>query len=387
MEVEEAADGTTMEPVEQESDFVQRFKRPPDVAIEDLENEIKETSEEIMSSLDTGLFWCETGQPVLSGLMWTLEAPASFVPLTSPDFFDEMVTSISFDNGKDHNSKTMKLGGATVLVWQPDEVIDDSTLASLDPSLGFLGMQEEVKNLNDCKTGEAMTEMQVQALKKKLDNLRVIPCRWVSAFKSESRVRCRIVAKDIRKGTSARSLGFSSPTPSIESLHCVLTLAANRNYRLCSMDVAHAFMHSPIPRGENICLRMPMSISYDDGSMVYLYLHRSLNGLRNASLHWLQLLAETIRSIGLWADEIEPCVHGGCVKIGGKALGYALLIAYVDDVLIAILPMKRRRRPFIMLSTRWYQSRSQVTFLKLNMVEVSSFSLVVGSHVAQVILL
>ena len=116
MEVEEAADTAAMEPVEQESDFVQRFKRPPDVAIEDLENEIKETSEEIMSSLDTGLFWCETGQPVLSGLMWTLEAPASFVPLTSPDFFDEMVTSISFDNGKDHSSKTMKLGGATVLV-------------------------------------------------------------------------------------------------------------------------------------------------------------------------------------------------------------------------------------------------------------------------------
>ena len=162
MEVEEAADGTAMEPVEQESDFVQRFKRPPDVAIEDLENEIKETSEEIMSSLDTGLFWCEIRQPVLSGLMWTLEAPASFVPLTSPDFFDEMVTSISFDVGKGHNSKTMKLGGATVLVWQPDEVIDDSILASLDP-LGFLGMQEEVKNLNDCKTGEAMTEMQVQS--------------------------------------------------------------------------------------------------------------------------------------------------------------------------------------------------------------------------------
>ena len=78
-----------------------------------------------------------------------------------------------------------------------------------------------------------------------------------------------------------------------------------------------------------------MSVSYDDGSMVYLYLHKSLNGFRNASLHWLQLLAETIRSIGLWADEIEPCIHGGCVHVGGKSLGYALLIAYVDDVLIA----------------------------------------------------
>ena len=53
MEVEEGADGSAMEPVEQESDFVQRFKRPPDVAIEDLENEIKETSEKILSSIDT----------------------------------------------------------------------------------------------------------------------------------------------------------------------------------------------------------------------------------------------------------------------------------------------------------------------------------------------
>ena len=165
------------------------------------------------------------------------------------------------------------------------------------------------KNASTLETGEAMTENAGASFEEKLANLRVIPCRWVSAFKSESRVRCRIVGKDIRRGTSARSLGFSSPTPSIEALHCVLTLAANRNYRLCSMDVAHAFMHSPFRRGENICLRMPMSISYDDGSMVYLYLHRSLNGLRNASLHWLQLLAETIRSIGLWADEIEPCVH------------------------------------------------------------------------------
>ena len=143
----------------------------------------------------------------------------------------------------------MKLGGANVLVWQPDEVIDDSTLASLDPSLGFIGMQEEVKNMNDCKTGEAMTEGQVQSLKKKLSNLRVIPCRWVSAFRSVDRVRCCIVAKDIRKGTSARALGFSSPTPSIEGLHCVLTLAGN--YRLCSMDIAHAFMLSPIPWGEH----------------------------------------------------------------------------------------------------------------------------------------
>ena len=113
MEVEVASE--PVEPVEQESNFT-RLKRPADVSVEELEEEIKETSEEIMSSLDTGLFWSETGQPVLSGLMWTLEAPASFVPLTSGDFFDETVNSINFDNNKEHQSKTMKLGGANVLL-------------------------------------------------------------------------------------------------------------------------------------------------------------------------------------------------------------------------------------------------------------------------------
>ena len=53
--------------------------------------------------------------------------------------------------------------------------------------------------------------------------------------------------------------------------------------------------------------------------------------MRNASMHWLSLLSRTIRKLGLWADETEPCIYGGCAK----GLGHALLVAYVDDVLLA----------------------------------------------------
>ncbi len=68
-----------------------------------------------------------------------------------------------------------------------------------------------------------------------------------------------------------------------------------------SLDVAHAFMHS-------------------------LYLLRSLNALTNASMHWLTLL---------WSDEVEPCIYGGQVRIKGNDLGCAMLVAYVDNVLVA----------------------------------------------------
>ena len=60
---------------------------------------------------------------------------------------------------------------------------------------------------------------------------------------------------------SARKLGISSPTPSIEGLHFVLTLAAQRALRLKGLDVSHAFMHSPLPHGHVIVLKLPLSVS------------------------------------------------------------------------------------------------------------------------------
>ncbi len=172
-----------------------------------------------------------------------LDGPCLGFPATGSDMFDGSVSSIQFNGREGHQSKTMELGGSTILLWKPDEVIDGSILATLDAELGYEGMQEDIRNLNDCCTGECMTEAQVNNLKQKFPNARLITCRWVSVFKNESRVRCRIVAKDIKRGTSARSLGFSSPTPSIEGLHCVVTLAANRGYLFRSLDVAHLCIH------------------------------------------------------------------------------------------------------------------------------------------------
>ena len=331
MEVEEGGVPATDMIPESQVAYERRFKRPPDVSTEQLEREMNEDVEGRMDSLETGLYWSDSGQPVLSSIVWSLDGPVVGVPATSPDMFDGSITSIQFNGQTGHQSEAMQLGGSTIRLWRPDEVIDDSTLASLDAQLGYEGMMEEIRNLNDCGTGETMSESQVANLKQKYPSLRLITCRWLSAYKSEERVRCRIVAKDIKRGTSARSLGFSSPTPSIEGLHATLTLAANRGYLFRSLDVARAFMHSPMPKDEHVVLRLPLSVSFESGDPVFMYLFRSLNGLRNASMHWLSLLARTIEKLGLWSDETEPCIYGGYVK----GLGHALLVAYVDDVLLA----------------------------------------------------
>ena len=104
----------------------------------------------------------------------------------------------------------MRLGGQDVLVWKPDSIIDDLNLQELDLEQGFKGMQEEVRNLEHCKTGRIITYSELDDMKKAVPNLRLIQSRWVAAYKSIERVRTRIVAKDFNRGSSARSLGFSS---------------------------------------------------------------------------------------------------------------------------------------------------------------------------------
>ena len=65
-----------------------------------------------------------------------------------------------------------------------------------------------------------------------------------------------------------------------------------------------------MPKNEHVILRLPLSVSFENGDPVYLYLFQSLNGLRNASVHWLTLLSKTIQQIGLWSDEVELCIYG-----------------------------------------------------------------------------
>ena len=98
----------------------------------------------------------------------------------------------------------------------------------------------------------------------------MIQARWVTAFKNETRVRARIVAKDVRDKQSARSLGFSSPTPSSEVLNVVLALSSTRKWRLRALDISHAFMHSPLPSGVQVILRLPQSVSSVAGEPIYL---------------------------------------------------------------------------------------------------------------------
>ena len=319
-------------------------KRSADVSVKDLEKEMESEADVhqddapmlSISEVSSGLCWISTGLDVQIVRYPHVEEKPRFHEMTDQDFYDPQVESVVF-KGDETKFKTEELGGIKVRVWRPSSAIDDTTCATLDPELTWQGMIQETCHLEECGTGIAIPSTEMDELKRSKGNVRCISCRWVTTQKGKA-VRSRMVAKDIAGSNtgfnSAKQLGFSSPTPSCDTVMILLGLAARRDMILASFDISHAFMHSPIGADQNIVLRLPLSISTQSNEPVLLRLRKSLNGLRDASLRWLEHLSTSIKSLGFWGDSHCPCVFQGVIQTH-KGPTQMVLIAYVDDLLVA----------------------------------------------------
>lgn len=301
-------------------------KRPAGISVEDLEKEINEHNDKVARSESALWYW-----DFLQFMHVFTEAPSFHQTML-------MVESVRFSSGV-VKWEDVSLGGSVVRVWCPESAVDDSNGDLLNGELTFKGMISEIENLEACQAGDLMPQSRFEKfsedMKKKGETLRVISSRWVTVAKGEG-VRSRIVIKDFSTGSAsggtARSLGISSPTPSTDAMMMVLSIASHFDWTLAAMDVAHAFMNTPRVK-RDVAIKMPLSCSATTGEPTYLWLRKVLNGLRSASLEWLQFLRDQIlRPSGLHADKGEPCLFSGTLKSGGRAI----CLTYVDDMLVAV---------------------------------------------------
>ena len=85
-------------------------------------------------------------------------------------------------------------------------------------------------------------------------------------------------------------------------------------------------MHTPLNNSRKIIVKLPVSISWEDNSAVYVDLVKSLNGIRSASLDWLEFAQSIVgEPMKVKASAADPCVFSG------EGL---LMIIYVDDILV-----------------------------------------------------
>eukprot|EP00435_Cladocopium_sp_Y103_P066712 s490_g29.t1 len=133
------------------------------------------------------------------------------------------VQSVQYD-GYCKDFVVMDFCGQKIKLWKPSGAVSDATLRDLPAEGIFLAMQKEIRGLTSIGAGQVLSE---QAARE--SGQRIIGTQWVTNEKEEAQegVRARIVAKDFASGQSARSrsMGISSPTPSIEALRMILGIA------------------------------------------------------------------------------------------------------------------------------------------------------------------
>ena len=133
MQVADDSNDVEMPDIPQEVEFRERTKRSAETTVEDLEEEIRQDRIEMLSEFllysDLGLCWVEDASPVLNIIEMS---ECCVTPISCPDMFDFSVSSIRFESHDRHESVQVTLGGGNVLIWKPDEAIDDSTLALVD---------------------------------------------------------------------------------------------------------------------------------------------------------------------------------------------------------------------------------------------------------------
>ena len=137
------------------------------------------------------------------------------------------------------------------------------------------------------------------------------------------------MVRDFASGAeSAFRSGIYAPTSSLDSLRCVLALAALWDLWLITADVSTAFMYAEVEEDACDLVLLPSNISYK-GERVVCLLFKAMNGLRRAPLLWFYQLQRTVYKLN-GEDTFESTLF----RLSTKK-GLVLILVYVDDLLIA----------------------------------------------------
>ena len=148
-----------------------------------------------------------------------------------------------------------------------------------------------------------------------------ITTTWVLTRKGEE-IRARLTAKGFQEETEVPS---DSPTMSKSSLRTILIIAASKGWEIESTDIQAAFLQGkPL---ERVVIVRPPREAYQAGILWRLI--KCLYGLKDASKHWYDRVAEILDSLGFKPASDDP----GLFYLTGPDGLEGIIGLHVDDFL------------------------------------------------------
>ena len=210
----------------------------------------------------------------------------------------------------------------------------------------------------------------VWKLKLKPKDKKIIRSKWVFAIKlnpdgSVKRRKARLVAMGHNQEKGQDYEESFAPVIKLESIRLLLSIAANRNYKIKTFDVKTAYLYGEL--SEDVYMQQPegFEVKNEDGTVYVCNLQKSLYGLPQSGLCWNRKLNEILRKIGMRRMESEPCIYE--YKENSKT---TIVGTYVDDLIVTgdeetMEKIISKLREHLILTEQESQTESQFLGLKI----------------------
>ncbi len=215
----------------------------------------------------------------------------------------------------------------------------------LDAKLWSAAVQAELDNLIEKGTWE---ETSLPPGRK------AIGCKWVSKTKTDAdgnviKRKARLVAQGFSQQPGIDFELTYAPVGRSTSLRILLTIVAAHDLEIHQADVEGAYLNGELDR--ELYMRVPQGYTASSGNV--LRLKKTLYGLKQSGRDWWKVLGDALNE-----QSFERCENEWGIYVQRDKSGVqALLLAYVDDLVIAACSTMEIERILDGLAAKWQTSK------------------------------
>ena len=168
--------------------------------------------------------------------------------------------------------------------------------------------------------------------KKKEQN--IIDSKWILKIKKEGdgtkRYKARLVIRGFKQKKNYKAYETYAPVAKIAIVRLLLAVANKFKLKVHQYDVKTAFLNGELGE-EEIYMEIPRGFTEEEKykEKKVIQLKRALYGLKISPKKWNERFARAMKEIGVQRDPAELCAY-----YWKKNKDFALLVIYVDDILI-----------------------------------------------------
>ncbi len=184
-----------------------------------------------------------------------------------------------------------------------------------------LAMDEELKSMQELHVWEEIQRSEVPP------GAKLLPWKWVFTYKDQKKPKARLVivgSVDTEKYDVAQTF---SPVAPPYVIRWFLSYTHKQKFDVSQIDIKTAFLHSTLPQKRYAFI--PQGLQTRSAQTI-LKLLKAAYGLAISPLLWFQTFTAELKTLGFVQSLREPCL-----LYRYTSDGYACILVYVDDVLIA----------------------------------------------------